>query len=365
MYIESLRLRNYRNYVSETIHLNRGMNLILGDNGEGKTNILEAVYLLSTTRSHRNDDDRDLILFDQEFGSVEGIINTGDSRDHLQIVLHKSGKSLFINKNNVRKNSEFIGRINAVLFTPTDMDLFNGAPRIRRRMIDIELGKLYSNYMLSLSSYLKSLKDRNSYLKNQSIDSVLLDTYTEMLLEPQKEIIKLRSWFVREVNTYLEYFFNQISDEQHSLRMDYICMIDETDNDEEIISQLKANYQETRERDLFLRQTNTGVHRDDYIFYLDERNAESFSSQGQKRMIILALKLSFMQIIYKIKREYPVILLDDVFSELDIRRRNSLLNLLPDSVQTIITTTDIREADLSKKNDVKVMYIRKGRLSDG
>ena len=366
MILESLKLRNYRNYQQEKVVLKNGMNIIIGDNGEGKTNILESIYLLSTTRSHRNDDDRELIMFDQEFASVEGNItdSSGDSSS-LKIVLHRSGKTLMINENVIKKNSEFVGKINALLFTPTDMDLFTNSPRIRRRLFDIELGKLYQSYMSDLNIYLKNLKERNNYLKNQVTDRILLETFTELLYQPQVEIIKMRYQFIEKINGYLSYFYNLISDEKHEVSVSYSSFVKENSDDEIILSQIREAYDSLKERDIITRQTNTGIHRDDYVFFLDGRNVAKFSSQGQKRMVILALKLSIMQIIYQVKREYPIILLDDVFSELDVNKRNNLLNLLPASVQTIITTTDIKEVDISRKQNINILRIKKGRISYG
>ena len=173
MYVSSIRLRNYRNYENQIINFDRGMNIVIGNNGEGKTNLLEAIYLLSTTRSHRVDDNRELIRFDSEFGSAEGNVVFNNQSSRLSVVVHKKGKTLMINNSPVRKNSEFIGKLNAVLFAPDDMNLFDDSPKIRRRLFDIEIGKLYSIYMYSLSNYLKYLKERNNYLKG-NVDRLML-----------------------------------------------------------------------------------------------------------------------------------------------------------------------------------------------
>ena len=187
MYVSSIRLRNYRNYENQIINFDRGMNIVIGNNGEGKTNLLEAIYLLSTTRSHRVDDNRELIRFDSEFGSVEGNVVFNNQSSRLSVVVHKKGKTLMINNNPVRKNSEFIGKLNAVLFAPDDMNLFDDSPKIRRRLFDIEIGKLYSIYMYSLSNYLKYLKERNNYLKG-NVDRLMLETLTEKDLRCEAKV---------------------------------------------------------------------------------------------------------------------------------------------------------------------------------
>ena len=361
MYIDELKLRFYRNYQRTEVNLINGMNVIIGDNGQGKTNLLEAIYLLSTTRSHRNDDDRELINFTQEFASAELTVHRHDIEDKLGIVIHKNGKTLLINNNPVRRNSEFIGKLNAVLFAPTDRDLFDNSPRVRRKLIDIELGKLSTAYMHDLSNYLKSLKERNNYLKGVT-DQIMLETYTEMLFEPEINIIRERAEFIDNLNMYMSYFYNQINGENDQVTIRYQSMINEKNDRDVMLQQLKTNYDNTLDRDVYLKQTNTGIHREDYIFYLNDREVSKFCSQGQKRMILLALKLSIVQIIFKIKREYPILLLDDVMSELDANKRERLLRLLPETVQTVITTTDLQEMSLIDPKNVNVIRVRKGMI---
>ena len=359
MYIDNLKLRFYRNYQNAAVNFINGMNVIIGDNGQGKTNLLESIYLLSTTRSHRNDDDRELINFDQEFASVETNLHYMDYEDKLGIVLHKSGKTLLINNNPVKRNSEFMGKLNAVLFAPSDMDLFDNSPRVRRKLVDIELGKLSSVYMLSLSNYLKTLKERNNYLKG-NIDKIMLETYTEMLFEPEIRIIRERKAFVDDLNLYLSYFYNQISGDNDVIRVDYRSFIEEKDNEEVMREQISKNYENSLERDIYLKQTNTGIHREDYIFYRNDKEVSKYCSQGQKRMILLALKLSIVQIIFKNKKEYPILLLDDVLSELDSSKKERLLRLLPNTVQTIITTTDLKDINQLNSEKMNVIRVRKG-----
>ncbi|MBE6124937.1 MAG: DNA replication/repair protein RecF [Erysipelotrichaceae bacterium] len=363
MYVSSIRLRNYRNYENQIINFDKGMNIVIGNNGEGKTNLLESIYLLSTTRSHRIDDNKELIRFDCEFGSVEGNVIFNNQSSKISVVVHKKGKTLMINNNPVRKNSEFIGKLNAVLFAPDDMNLFDDSPKIRRRLFDIEIGKLYSVYMYSLSNYLKYLKERNNYLKG-NVDRLMLETLTEIMYEPQIQIIKERNNFINRVNRYLSIYYSQISGEEHDLKIEYRSVITEKENEEVMKQQLTRLYENIRERDIYLKQTNTGIHREDYVFYLDGRNVSMYCSQGQKRTVILALKMAVVQIIYDIRKEYPVLLLDDLFSELDSNRRYNVLKMLPSSIQTIITTTDAREAELIRDKNVNFINIEKGMMEN-
>ena len=363
MYVSSIRLRNYRNYENQIINFDKGMNIVIGNNGEGKTNLLESIYLLSTTRSHRIDDNKELIRFECEFGSVEGNVIFNNQSSRISVVVHKKGKTLMINNNPVRKNSEFIGKLNAVLFAPDDMNLFDDSPKIRRRLFDIEIGKLYSVYMYSLSNYLKYLKERNNYLKG-NVDRLMLETLTEIMYEPQIQIIKERNNFINRVNRYLSIYYSQISGEEHDLKIEYRSVITEKENDEVMKQQLIRLYENIRERDIYLKQTNTGIHREDYVFYLDGRDVSMYCSQGQKRTVILALKMAVVQIIYDIRKEYPVLLLDDLFSELDSNRRYNVLKMLPSSIQTIITTTDAREAELIRDKNVNFINIEKGMMEN-
>jgi len=227
------------------------------------------------------------------------------------------------------------------------------------------MGKLSIAYMHNLSNYLKFLKQRNAYLKQQRIDDVMLETYTELLYQPQIQIIKERNSFINSLNAYLSYFYSEISGSRNKLQIVYKSFIREKVNDEVMKEEMKKTYESLKERDLALKQTNIGIHREDYEFYLNNMNVSKYCSQGQKRMVILALKLSIVQIIYQIKREYPILLLDDVFSELDSEHRICLLRLLPNSVQTIITTTDLREVNLIRRQDVNIIKIGKGMIGNG
>ena len=300
-----------------------------------------------------------MISFNEEFASVEGIVVNKNGRDKLDIILHKKGKTLSLNNILVKKNSQFIGKINAVLFSPSEMNLFDDSPRERRRLIDMEIGKLSTSYMNNLSNYLKCLKERNAYLK-QGNDKTVLETYTEMIYKPQINIIRERSAFINSLNLYLTYFYNEISGSDNELKMVYQSFIEETKDEKIMLDQIDKTYEKMMERDILLKQTNIGIHREDYQFYLNKLDVSKYCSQGQKRMVILALKLSLVQIIYQIKREYPILLLDDVFSELDSNHRSCLLRLLPNSIQTIITTTDLREVNSIRPQDVNIINIKKG-----
>ena len=209
--------------------------------------------------------------------------------------------------------------------------------------------------------WLRALSDTaNGTIRGK--EKIMLETYTEMLFEPEINIIRERAAFIDNLNMYMSYFYNQINGENDQVTIRYQSMIDEKNDRDVMLQQLKTNYDNTLDRDVYLKQTNTGIHREDYIFYLNDREVSKFCSQGQKRMILLALKLSIVQIIFKIKREYPILLLDDVMSELDANKRERLLRLLPETVQTVITTTDLQEMSLIDPKNVNVRRERKGMI---
>lgn len=340
MYIDQLRLKFFRNYDSCNINLNPGINIFIGKNGQGKTNLLESVYFLSTTKSHRGMEDIQLIQFNQDFACIDAHVCYENQSMIYSAVIHKRGKTLCIRNQPVKKVSEFIGKINAVLFSPLDMNLFDASPKYRRRLIDVELGKMSNQYITQLNQYNHLLKERNSYLKQERVDIVLLDTITEQMMKPQLQIMKKRYLFVHQLNEYLPKLYQEMSRSDDVVQVHYLSMIDYHVDDTVMLQNLQQKFDSLKERDMLLRMTNTGIHREDISFTLNGHEVNLVASQGQKRMIVVALKLALISIIHEYTGEYPILLLDDVLSELDVEKKNNLIHLLPKEVQTIITTTE-------------------------
>ena len=346
MKIENLKLQNFRNYSSLDINFSDKLNIIIGNNAQGKTNILESIYFLSITKSNLPVNDKTCIKKEAMFSKIIGNIEDINSKKKLEILMNTNGKKLTINGNEIKKHSQYIGNLKVIIFNPDDVRLIKDAPGNRRRFINIEISQLYSKYINILNEYNLVLKQRNEYLKvikNGKINELYFDILNEKLVDLAEIIYEYRIKFIDNINKYIENVFKSISGYK-GLNIKYIPNVDITnmDNFKEImLSKLKSNY----EREIFMGNTLIGPHRDDFSFILDNNDLLVYGSQGQIKMAILALKLALIDVFYQECGEYPVLLLDDLFSELDVEKRNKVINYLNRDIQTIITTTDLKNID--------------------
>ena len=339
MRIDQIRLRNFRNYSSCQFVPDPGMNVIIGQNAQGKTNLLESIVLLSTTRSHRASRDQDMIREGEEYCRVECTLH-GQPQTVLSAIVHDKGKTLMIQKKPVYRSSEFIGKLNAVLFAPADLEIFEAPPKVRRRMMDVEIGKISSRYMQTLSSLMKILKERNSLLKRNQIDDAMMDILDEQLADLEIQIIRMRRAFISRMNQVLSRYYCRLSDENANITVVYHT-VSETEDLQQLKEELITRRAQCRERDQILKTTSFGVHRDDLSFMINDHDVISYASQGQRRMVVLAWKMSLIAFISEQLKEKPVLLLDDVLSELDHQKRVNLFSLISTDIQTFITTTEI------------------------
>lgn len=360
MIITSCRLRNFRNIDDEIFKLHPFLNVIIGENGQGKTNILEALFLLSTTRSHRVKDEIHCIMHHKDMAKCECTV-FDNNNFNVSIVIHQKGKSLFINQKNIQKSSEFIGNLNVILFSSDELTIFNASPKDRRKLIDVEIGKVSSLYMNKLSLYLKLLRDRNALLKLNTIDKVMVDIITNQMIDIQADIIIDRIAFIDAVNQSINHYYQVITNDDNLIRCFLKTCVNSTTKDE-IIKELRFNYEKTIERDCFLKMTTIGIHRDDLLFYFNDEPVENIASQGQRRCIILAFKRSLIDIVFDKSGNYPVFLLDDVLSELDEVKQGNFLNNLPSHIQTIITTTDIKQCRNYLDFNPYLLKVNKGKI---
>lgn len=358
MIIKELKLRNFRNYDTCTVQFDKDCNILLGQNAQGKTNILESLVFLSTTRSHRLQYDQQMIQEGKELCNIE--CTFFDERDRkIGAVIHSKGKTLLINQQPVSKSSDFIGKLNVLLFSPSDLEIFDDSPKERRRLIDIEIGKVSSNYMFHLSRYLKLLKERNSMLKMNRFDDAYLVVLENQMIESQIEILVERKKFIDSCNLYLSEKYERLSNQKCELKISYQSCVEI--KDKEVMHQEFRNlYDKNREKDIQFKVTSIGIHRDDCSFEMDGKRVELFCSQGQKRMVVLALKFSLVEYIKNQLHKTPVLLLDDVLSELDHKKRYNLLKCLDGDIQTILTTTEILEDFNELKNKPKVFEVENG-----
>ncbi|MBR5340480.1 MAG: DNA replication/repair protein RecF [Erysipelotrichaceae bacterium] len=336
MLIRTLRLRDYRNYYRKFVEFDPHLNIIIGKNGSGKTNILESIVVVSNTKSYRTNEDSDLIRNGADFATI----NLVSDDFEYKVVINKKNKSLYINNNLVKRTSSFIGKINAILFKPSDLELFTQSPSERRKLLDIELSKISNSYIQSLLNYNSLLKDKNRLLKELELDEVLLDVINESMAPLIRIIVKEREDFFDTINEYISPIYEMISGKEANIVITYKKCSEIGDVKEEL---LKA-----KERDIYYHYTTYGPHHDDYRFTIDGHDINAYASQGQKRMILIAFKFALMRYVQRQTSRTPIVLLDDILSELDKENQERLLNIIPSDTQVIITNTDINDIDIKK-----------------
>lgn len=340
MKINAIELKNFRNYQDCSVEFDPFINIFIGKNAQGKTNLLEAIYILSMSKSFKTNVIEELIYFHEDFAKIQGQIESHQKDIQLEVILSKLGKKAIINHKEIKKTSDYVGYLNVVLFIPEDLMLIKGSPRLRRKLIDMEISKISPIYMYNLNKYNKLLKERNKYLKLLHDQHKSSDEYLEVLSEQmaklQVDIIHKRIEFVELWNDISTKMYDYISLHQEKLSIQYKSSYKQIDY-ETIIDKYKKNYQ----RDIQYSQTMDGLHKDDLCMFLNDKNAVIYASQGQQRSIILSLKIGLLELIKKEIGEYPILLLDDVLSELDDIRQTKLLNLIQGKVQTFLTSTSI------------------------
>ncbi len=354
MIIKELSLKFYRNYENIDIKFNKNINCFIGNNGQGKTNLLEAILFLSLTKSHRLNEDKKLIMNNKSFSKISSLINDEEDKK-LDIIIHQNGKSLSINNYSINKVSDFIGKLNVILFSPDELFLFNDQPKERRKIIDQEISKINQKYLLALNKYKNLIKEKNILLKNK-IDENYLDVINDQLIEVDEVIIYERNRIIEIINKNINKIYKLLANEDKNINIKYKSCID----NKNVKEKLKDLYRLSKQKDIDYKVATEGPHREDYLFLMDDIPIVDIASQGQKRMVILAFKLALINYIYQETNKYPVLLLDDVLSELDINHRKALINLLKNNIQCIITTTEDIEID----GNIKKFYVENGTVKE-
>ena len=342
MQITYLKLLNFRSYERIELEFSKNTNLIYGENGMGKTNLVEAIYVLSLTKSFRGSNDKILINDNKNLTKITGKIEDDINHDY-QLIIADGGKTAKIDNNVCKKLSDYISKINVVLFNPDDLKFIKESPSVRRTSINIDISILDNEYLLLLSDYNKLLKQRNSYLKTIYINKLkskdYLDILTNKLIDYGIEIYQKRKRYIENINKYLKDIFKNINN-KGDLRIEYVSSFNDL-TEEQIIKK----YQQNEEKDMLLGSTQLGVHHDDFMFYLDNKKIKDFGSEGQQKNCIIAYKLSQIEYFKNNLNKLPILILDDLFSELDSNKINNILNYLDENIQTFITTTDIEKVD--------------------
>ncbi|MEA4826723.1 MAG: DNA replication/repair protein RecF [Clostridium sp.] len=359
MYIKNLSLLNFRNYDQLSLNLNKGINIFIGDNAQGKTNILESIYYCSIGKSHRTNKDKELI----KWGAKEAYISLYVSKERLDkkidIKIFKEGKK-GIRVNSIKLNtiSDLMGIFNIVIFSPEDLKIVKESPSYRRRFIDIELCKLNKKYYYSLVQYNKVLNDRNSALRKWSKDKNIIDVYDVQMSKFGSFIIKERLKYIQKLNEKGNIIHKDITSDNEEIELKYITPVRDINN---IESNLLNLLSESREKDLEKGMTSIGPHRDDFSININNIDTRKFGSQGQQRTAVLSIKFASLEIIKEQSGEYPVLLLDDVLSELDLNRQKYILNSIK-KVQTIVTCTGIFDIKDYLDDDVKMYHVKNGTV---
>lgn len=358
-------LQNYRNYQKLSVNLHPGLNIFFGDNAQGKTNLLESIYLSGTGRSHRTYKDRELIYWDKQSAYVKTDIKRGGIDTGIEVYLFNDRPKLIkVGGIKVDKISELLGNLNVVMFSPEDLKLVKDGPIFRRRFLDVEISQVKPGYYYNLQQYNKVLMQRNNLLKNIRGDKSLiktLDVWDEQLSEYGSHIINYRIEFVKKIAILAKLIHRKITDGDEELNVYYSTKFRDIKNREEAKIRIYKELIESRKKDMERCSTSVGPHRDDMEFYINNVDVKTFGSQGQQRSAALSLKLSELEFIRSESSEYPVLLLDDVLSELDIRRQKYLLENLK-NIQTIITCTSISEIKEFRKDDRFVFNVSQGQI---
>ena len=357
MVIKSLKLKNYRNYELLDMTFDSKTNILYGDNAQGKTNILEALYLSGTTKSHRGTKDRDLIQFGREESHLETIVEKKGMEFQIDMHLKKnSPKGIAINKIPIRKASELFGIVHFVFFSPEDLNIIKDGPAGRRRFIDLELSQIDKVYLSNLSNYNRIINQRNSLLKELYHQDHLMDTldiWDMQLAEYGTKVIESRKQFIRQVNQIIADIHYRLTGGRERIELSYESSLGSLS--------LEQALKKNRERDIRMKSTSVGPHRDDLCFLSGDLDIRKFGSQGQQRTAALSLKLSEIELVKEVIKDTPILLLDDVLSELDKHRQNYLLDSIHD-IQTLITCTGVDEFVNYRFEVNKVFHVQNGQV---
>lgn len=370
MHIETLRLSNYRNYEAASAEFSKHVNVFLGENAQGKTNIMEAIYVLAMAKSHRTSNDKELIRWDAEYGKIKGDVHKKYGTVPFELTISQKGKKAKVNHLEQSRLSDYIGQMNVVMFAPEDLNLVKGSPQVRRRFLDMEIGQISPVYLHDLLQFQKILKQRNHILKqNQgkpSLDDVMFAIYTEQYVEAAVKVIAKRMQFIELLQSWAETIHHGISRGLEKLNIRYHCTagIDFETTVDEWKQQLTDKLEKSQRTELQRGTTLYGPHRDDLQFFVNDYDVQTYGSQGQQRTTALSLKLAEIELIHQEVGEPPILLLDDVLSELDDYRQTHLLNTIQDKVQTFVTTTTVDGLTHDVVTQAKLFHVEHGTIQE-
>ena len=358
MFLRKLELNNFRNISKVSFNFENNINIFIGNNAQGKTNILESIYFLAITKSHRTHNELNLIKTDELYTKVSCSFNDNNDGIHmLSILLNEKGKKVSVDNIVQKRISNYLSRLNVIMFCPDDLEIIKGSPSVRRKFLNIELSQFKNNYVFILKEYNQILKQRNEYLKQKNgskFDNTYFSILTDKLIDKNIQLVRIRYDFINKLNEYLQDVFDNIAG-FGKLVIRYSSFIKENDlNRANLKDFLISKSNSLLSSELLQKTTLLGCHKDDFKMYLNNLDVTEFCSQGQQRLSILSLKLAEIEVFINEKKTKPIILLDDIFSELDEIKKNNIINYFKNDIQIFITTTDINDIndDLKSKSDI-------------
>ena len=353
MLITELELQNFRNYEKQKIEFNPNINVFYGDNAQGKTNIIESIFISAFGKSFRTSKEKELLKYNENFLNINLKYKNIDRDGQIKIQIADK-KHILVNGIKIKKLSDLLGNINIVLFTPDDINILKNGPAQRRRFLDMMIGQIRPNYVYNLNMYLKVLEQRNNYLKqlkNENVNYELLDIWDEKLATYANKVCLYRLEFINKIKEKINLIHKRITDDKEEIKIEYIT---DCADEKILLEQIKNR----RKLDIIKGYTTKGVHRDDFNIYINDNLVNVYGSQGQHRTAVLSLKMCELEIIKEEIGESPILLLDDFMSELDAKRRKNFLSNIGDT-QVIITCTDeIKEEKLNQK----IFYVNSGEV---
>ena len=364
MIISKLKLINFRNYEKIDISLNDKLNIIIGKNAQGKTNILESIYVLAITKSYLGINDRNLIKFGSNYSVIECDVKYNDYTKNFKIRMTDKGKQVLINNKELKKLSDYISNLRVIIFSPENIYMIKEGPSVRRKFLNMELSQLSTKYVKFLTDYNGIIKQKNEYLKVNTKNLDYLEILNKKIAELSVEIYLLRKEFIDNLNKFIGKIFEEIMG-INGLKIKYVSNVDYYEEKRIMIDKCFEKINNYIDKESLYKISLIGPHRDDFIFVLNGRNVALHCSQGQMRSILLSLKLAEIELFNMKYMEPPILLLDDIFSELDNEKKNNLIKYINNNIQTIITTTDINMIDKNLVRKANIYEIINGKLFPG
>ena len=360
MQIVNLKLQNFRNYDNLELEFSK-KNIIYGKNGMGKTNLIEAIYVLALTKTFRSNNEKIVIKEDKDITKINGII-IDDIKNKYEVFINKTGKKVKIDNNTYKKISDYISNIKVILFNPNDLQIIKDSPSIRRKLLNVSISQYNNNYLKILSNYNKILKQRNAYLKTMYINATAskeyLDILTEKLIDLGLDIYEYRKNYIKDINLKINDIYKKISNID-GINIEYISNYNDLNKEK-----LLKKYKELLNKDMMLGMTKLGIHHDDLVFKIKNNDLKEYGSEGQQKNSIIAYKLSEIDVFKEKINKIPILILDDLFSELDEEKINNILNLIDNDVQTFITTTEIDKVNNKVKENSKIFHITESGIKE-